>query len=511
MDALRDSSAARGWSCLFQRPEGIVEATRWLLVWLALVSVALLVPGVFMTARGGMLALGVGASLLLGAAWIYGYRKQRAPLWLDLVDAIGILGLALVCPDHRAIVIVVFGSLWFRSLYGTVGQAVARGVLYAAALGCLLVVWRSLAPDSSLPEIASYLSTLPAMFLTIFIVRTHSSTLIAGDQSIGRDRVLAATGSQLLRASDRAAIIAVAWVALTEFCVATPGLRVIQVRRNGSGLSVAGAAGQFDVVPGTLPEEVLSASGGRESRILDSAPLDRAVGAPLVWECVIVDPERDDFWLLVGAPKSAPDEAVLSVRGLVIQIALALRNNDAHRELTVQARFDALTGLDNRASFTAQLSAILDGPIRRDRLHLMFIDLDDFKDVNDGLGHSVGDDVLTGMASRLRQGLRSGDLCARLGGDEFAVLLRDTTGQQAVALAERLVASVAESFVLDSHSVEIGASIGIATATSLSDVKELFHQADVAMYAAKAQGKGQVEVFHPALLQIDRRQGSRRA
>jgi diguanylate cyclase (GGDEF)-like protein len=511
MDAPPDTSAARGWSCLFQRPEGIVEATRWLLVWLALVSVALLVPGVLMTARGGMLALGMGASLLLGASWIYGYRKQRAPLWFDLGDTIGILGLAVVCPDHRAIVIVVFSSLGFRSLYGTAGQAVARGVLYAAALGALLIVWRSVRPDSSLPEIGSYLSILPVLFLTIFIVRKHSSTLIAGDQSVGRDRVLAATGLQLLLAADRAAILAVSWVALTGFCVATPGLRVIQIKRKGSGLSVDGAAGHFNVLPGMLPHEVLFTSPGQEARILDSEQLDRAVGAPMMWECVIVDQGSDDFWLLVGTPKSTPDQAALSVRALVSQIVLALRNNDAHRELTVQARFDALTGLDNRASLTAHLSAVLDAPTTHYGVHLLFVDLDDFKDVNDGLGHSVGDDVLTTVASRLRQGIRSGDLCARLGGDEFAVLLSDTTSQQAVALAERLVASIAEPFVLDSHRVDIGASIGIATATSRSDVKELVHQADVAMYAAKAQGKSQVVAFHPALLELDRRHAVRRA
>jgi diguanylate cyclase (GGDEF)-like protein len=138
----------------------------------------------------------------------------------------------------------------------------------------------------------------------------------------------------------------------------------------------------------------------------------------------------------------------------------------------------------------------------------MFIDLDDFKDINDGLGHRVGDDLLIEVASRLRDGIRSEDLCARLGGDEFAVLLREKTGLHAVAFAKRLVVELAAPYVLDEHHVGIGASVGITTFTTGTGLKELVHQADIAMYAAKAHGKNHVEIFHPALLQIDRRQES---
>ncbi|SEN92028.1 GGDEF domain-containing protein [Cryobacterium luteum] len=296
-----------------------------------------------------------------------------------------------------------------------------------------------------------------------------------------------------------------AWATLTEFCVTTPGLRVIQLRRDGYVFTADGAAGDFIHFPETFPADLLAGFGG-DARIADPTPLNRAVGTPLMWECMNLTANTEDGWLLVGAPKSIPDEAILSIRTLITQIVLALRNSNAHRELAMQARIDALTGLDNRASFTRQLSGILDEPIRPDSLHLMFIDLDDFKDINDGRGHRVGDDLLIEVASRLRYGIRSGDLCARLGGDEFAVLVRETTGKDAVALAERLVVELAAPLVLDEHYVSIGASIGITTVTTGTALKELVHQADIAMYAAKAHGKGQVEIFHPALLQIDRRQ-----
>jgi diguanylate cyclase (GGDEF)-like protein len=497
----------RGRKFLSHRPGGIVEDTRWLFAWLALISMSLLLPGIVTTARGGLLALGVGAALVLAASWISGYRRRTVWIWHDLVDIVGILGLAVVCPEPRAIVLVVFGSLWFRSLYGTGGQAVARGLLYAVSLGALLLAWRSFHLDPSKPEFSSFLGIVPIMFFTVLIARKHTQSLSIREQGVNRDRALAATGSLLLDAVGKAEILKVGWEALTEFCVATPGLRVIQVGRDGSVLTVDGAAGDFMFLRETFPAEILAVDGGN-ARICDPVPLNRAVGTPLMWKCLNLSADGEDGWLLVGAPKSIPDEAILSIRTLVTQIVLALRNSQAYRELAAQARMDALTGLDNRASFTRQLSEILDESVRPDSLHLMFIDLDDFKDINDGLGHRVGDDLLIEVASRLRDGIRSEDLCARLGGDEFAVLLRETTSLHAVAFAKRLVVELAAPYVLDEHHVGIGASIGITTFTTGTGLKELVHQADIAMYAAKAHGKNHVEIFHPALLQIDRRQES---
>ncbi|SEN91993.1 hypothetical protein [Cryobacterium luteum] len=172
-----DAPWVRGWKSLSQEPVGIVEATRWLFLWVALVSLTLLLPGIVTTARGGLLLLGIGAALAVAVSWISGYRRRNVTILHDLVEISGILGLAVVCPDHRAIVLVVFGSLWFRSMYGTGGQAVARGVLYAVSLGSLLVVWRSFHFDASMPEFASFLGIVPIMFLTIMIARKHGQSL----------------------------------------------------------------------------------------------------------------------------------------------------------------------------------------------------------------------------------------------------------------------------------------------------------------------------------------------
>jgi diguanylate cyclase (GGDEF)-like protein len=130
----------------------------------------------------------------------------------------------------------------------------------------------------------------------------------------------------------------------------------------------------------------------------------------------------------------------------------------------------------------------------------MFIDLDDFKVVNDGLGHAAGDDLLCVVASRLRSSVRSGDLCARLGGDEFAVLMPHAD-DGADATGQRLVELVSTPVSLRGHLAQVGVSVGLTFATAGSTAELLMQQADVAMYAAKAKGKNRVQIFDPGLLQ----------
>lgn len=173
----------------------------------------------------------------------------------------------------------------------------------------------------------------------------------------------------------------------------------------------------------------------------------------------------------------------------------------SQRSLTLQANSDSLTGLVNRAAFCARLEAALNVPERRggDQA-VLFVDLDDFKDVNDSLGHLAGDEVLRVVAQRLSEAVRPGDLAARLGGDEFALLLDGLT-EPALArtVAERVVAALAEPVDIGGNPVRLGASVGFAVRRSDSTVEGLMHEADVAMYAAKGKGKHRVERFEPAL------------
>jgi diguanylate cyclase (GGDEF)-like protein/PAS domain S-box-containing protein len=189
-------------------------------------------------------------------------------------------------------------------------------------------------------------------------------------------------------------------------------------------------------------------------------------------------------------------------------VVVTTRDVTAQKELEAQLQYnafhDALTGLANRALFADRLDHAL---ARTDRLAapvaVLFVDLDDFKAVNDDSGHAAGDELLVAVAERLRRTLRPGDTIARLGGDEFAVLIEDAAEPgRPEAAAQRLLAAIAEPFDASGGGagtqVRITASVGIAMgAAGQHDAAELLRSADVAMYAAKAAGKGRSAVFEP--------------
>jgi diguanylate cyclase (GGDEF)-like protein/PAS domain S-box-containing protein len=191
------------------------------------------------------------------------------------------------------------------------------------------------------------------------------------------------------------------------------------------------------------------------------------------------------------------------VNGIVLTIRDVTGRRALEDQLRHQAFHDALTGLSNRALFLDRVEHALarirrsDSPIPA----VAFIDLDDFKLVNDSLGHGAGDELLRAVADRLRSCLRSGDTPARLGGDEFAVLLEDAPDIQAVVeVAERILDALHEPVALEGREVYARASIGIATRTGPATTPdELLRNADLAMYAAKANGKGCIEMFEPAM------------
>ena len=173
----------------------------------------------------------------------------------------------------------------------------------------------------------------------------------------------------------------------------------------------------------------------------------------------------------------------------------------SQRVLTVEANHDSLTGLANRAFFQTRLEATLSQPDERDRCQaVLFVDLDDFKDVNDTLGHAAGDELLCAVAGRLIEAVRPGDLVARLGGDEFALLLDDIGGRDlAFTVADRVVATLAEPVAIAGSSAHVGASVGLAMREVDSTPEKLMRQADFAMYAAKGRGKHRVELYDAAL------------
>jgi diguanylate cyclase (GGDEF)-like protein/PAS domain S-box-containing protein len=191
-----------------------------------------------------------------------------------------------------------------------------------------------------------------------------------------------------------------------------------------------------------------------------------------------------------------------SVQGTVLTIRDITERKTLEQELKHQAFHDALTGLANRALFHDRVQHALARHARfRQPIAVLFLDLDDFKVVNDSLGHAAGDELLRAVADRLQGCLRAGDTAARLGGDEFAVLIEGVPDpKEAAGLAERIISSLAAPFPLEGKEIFVHASIGYAVSDEeTQNAEELLRAADVAMYAAKADGKGGYQPYRPAL------------
>jgi diguanylate cyclase (GGDEF)-like protein/PAS domain S-box-containing protein len=191
-----------------------------------------------------------------------------------------------------------------------------------------------------------------------------------------------------------------------------------------------------------------------------------------------------------------------TVEGIVLTLRDVTERKGLEEELKHQAFHDALTGLANRALFRDRLEHALARSARSaTSLAVLFLDLDDFKLVNDSLGHAAGDELLVDVAARLMRTLRSGDTAARFGGDEFAILLEETNDAEYPCwVAERLLEALKPPFRIEDRPVGVRGSIGIAHSQSgMEGPAEVLRAADVAMYAAKARGKNCYEIYDPAL------------
>ncbi|HVA04363.1 MAG TPA: EAL domain-containing protein [Acidimicrobiales bacterium] len=173
--------------------------------------------------------------------------------------------------------------------------------------------------------------------------------------------------------------------------------------------------------------------------------------------------------------------------------------HESHRALTRRASHDSLTGLPNRDSLTQRLAASFSSGSDRRASHegVLFVDIDDFKDVNDSLGHDQGDALLVQLSARLNDCVRPQDLVARLGGDEFAVVVIEDEGETtAVGVAERILDSLRQPFLVNGARLLVSVSIGVAQRNpGTLDAAELLRHADFAMYMAKGAGKSRYQLF----------------
>lgn len=190
-----------------------------------------------------------------------------------------------------------------------------------------------------------------------------------------------------------------------------------------------------------------------------------------------------------------------AVDGIVATFRDVTEQRNLERQLSHRAFHDALTGLANRALFLDRMDhALRVTRPQSDPVVVLFVDLDDFKSVNDVLGHAVGDQLLKTVADRIRNAAGSGDTAARLGGDEFAILLEDRGGiDRAIDVAESLLDALRDPVTIAGYDVAVLASVGVAVASPGMTTTSLLRDADVAMYEAKRAGKGQIRIFDPAM------------
>lgn len=202
------------------------------------------------------------------------------------------------------------------------------------------------------------------------------------------------------------------------------------------------------------------------------------------------------FWNnLFLSPVRSPDGQVTHFVGSINDIS---ERRDHENALAFHATHDVLTGLGNRALFEDHLRHDVELARRhKQQLAVLFIDLDEFKPINDTLGHGIGDQVLINVARRLEQAIRPSDTLCRFGGDEFVLLLPDLDSpQQAEEIAGRLLEALALPYRIERHELHLSASIGIAlNDKQLSQPEELLQQADMAMYKAKQQGRNALQTF----------------
>jgi diguanylate cyclase (GGDEF)-like protein/PAS domain S-box-containing protein len=230
----------------------------------------------------------------------------------------------------------------------------------------------------------------------------------------------------------------------------------------------------------------------RAATLFEHAARTPGVTGPVEWRFR----QPDGSWLsaeilatnLTGDP---------TVRGIVLNTRDVSERKRLEEQLTHQAFHDPLTGLANRALFRDRVSHALALAQRQSHpITVLFLDLDDFKRVNDSLGHAEGDRLLISAAERFLSCARAADTVARLGGDEFAILIEHAAGPDGRSeLLERLATAMSHPFTLSGNQVQVTASIGVATATVGDTADDLLRNADVAMYAAKRRGKGRSETY----------------
>lgn len=260
------------------------------------------------------------------------------------------------------------------------------------------------------------------------------------------------------------------------------------------GTTVEELIGRYDAAFSSNQEAV-------EARIRADREVMDTLQSKLVPEEAVTDLRTGEarYFQVIKVPIVSPDGVSRRVLGVATNIT---ERKQIEERLKHQALHDPLTGLPNRVLFADRLKHALARIERQEsRIAVLFVDLDNFKVVNDSLGHEAGDLLLTRLGQRLAAHLRAEDTLVRFGGDEFAVLLEDVAeGSRAALVAERITEELRAPFILGDREIVLSASIGVVLYTAgLEDPALLLRAADMALYRAKSRGKSRYEMFNQAM------------
>ncbi len=261
-----------------------------------------------------------------------------------------------------------------------------------------------------------------------------------------------------------------------------------------------GAGKAHLVVPGGKATEDIAAwmqgRGFRDAMVVPLRGETRIIGSMLLADRVgQVSPWKEDELRLF---ETLANNASVSLENTRLERTLT-ELHTLKEQLRHRAEHDTLTGLANRALFSQRVSDAVNAELRPDSVAVLYLDLDDFKSINDTFGHEAGDELLIEVSERLRKCLRPGDLAARLGGDEFAVILTDVSDpEQPIRVAERILDACRAPIRIADRDIVVRTSIGVALSGGIS-ASDLIRNADVAMYRAKHSSKGRYALYEPGM------------
>ncbi|GAA3160206.1 hypothetical protein GCM10010466_58830 [Planomonospora alba] len=483
--------------------------------------------------RGAWLTLGLDTGIVVLAAGLFG--------WSFAVD--GSAGLAEATgsylPTLMTVVLGFVGVLTAVKLALTGAGPLDRGslsvlglgLLAGAAAGALLSLLQADRPDLSSAHVA-----VPLAFLFVGLAAERQLRSTGGPARAPRRRpfsllpyaAIAATGGLLLfstrTAENGTRVIVAGAVVITAFVV---GRQILAFYDNANLLARLDASmlelsrherrsrslvqNSSDIIAVTTADGNLSYVSSSVERILgtpvtawvgrpvtraahpDDVPVLREVfhrlrrepGATVTFQVRMLHADGDWRWLEIVSTDRLGDP---TINGIVSNARDITETKLFQDRLAHQATHDTLTRLANRDLFAERAASVL-GETGGAGVALVLVDLDDFKAVNDRLGHAVGDALLVAVADRLRGCVRQVDMVARLGGDEFAVLLRGVCATAAGEIAEQIIQALRTPVIAGGHDLLVQASIGLADGGPDTDANELLRRADLAMYAAKEQGK----------------------